>query len=148
MDPVHFQWNGSSHNFHQIPKAYEPPTASLRIIALQFCIFVLLFVAVSGLLFLGDVFIFLLIFMMIFWYFKMFTVCPQYVVFLDSYTPLIPALLSVSLLSGQQCGDVPTAGSCCPTLLGPLLLRATLTTTLTSSLACGPSGPPPATSFR
>lgn len=78
----------------------------------------------------------------------MFIVYLQYVVFLDYCMPLIPAFFSISFLSGQQCGDVPTAGSSCPTLLGPLLLRATLTTTLTARLACGPFEPPPAISFR
>ena len=59
-----------------------------------------------------------------------------------------PALLSVSLLSAQQYGHVPTAGWSSPTLPGPLLLRATLTTTPTARLACGPSEPPRAISFR
>lgn len=64
----------SSCNFYQILRVYDPPSLpSLRIIALKLCIFLLLFcsfLAFSP----WDGFILLLFFMVIFWYFKMFTI--------------------------------------------------------------------------
>ena len=139
----------SSCNFYQILRVYDPPSLpSLRIIALKLCIFFYFFV--PFLLFLLEMASFSFYFSWL--YFGIFKCllfdCPQCVVFLVYCMPLIPTLVSVSLLSGQKCGAVPTAESSYPTLLGHLLLRAILTTILTVRLACGPCEPPPAISFR